>query len=78
MVQFSPYSLSNVQIRSDPHGTSSLTNSIKIVKGEGMPIEGTSRKGDLYIKTELENSKIPFKDREAVGVCHLRLIFVIC
>jgi hypothetical protein len=44
-----------------------------------MPIEGTSRKGDLYIKVDLENTKIPLKDREAVGVCfppiHLILLF---
>jgi DnaJ-class molecular chaperone len=50
---------------------SSLTSGVKIVKGEGMPIEGTSRKGDLYIKLDLENTRIPYKDREAVGVCFL-------
>jgi hypothetical protein len=33
-----------------------------------MPVEGTSRKGDLYIKTELENTKILFQDRGVVGV----------
>jgi len=56
-----------LKIRNDPNGTSCITNQIKIVKGEGMPIPGSSKKGDLYIKMDLDSTKIPYQDREAVG-----------
>jgi DnaJ family protein A protein 2 len=56
-----------LKIRNDPNGNSCLTNQIKIVKGEGMPIPGSSKKGDLYIKMDLDSTKIPYQDRDAVG-----------
>jgi len=56
-----------LKIRSDPSGQSCLSNSVKIVRGEGMPIEGTSRRGDLYIKTELDRGRLPYMEREKVA-----------
>jgi DnaJ family protein A protein 2 len=56
-----------LKIRNDPNGNSCLTSQVKIVKGEGMPIPGSSKKGDLYIKMDLDSTKIPYQDREAVG-----------
>jgi DnaJ-class molecular chaperone len=56
-----------LKIRNDPNGSSCISNQIKIVKGEGMPIPGSSKKGDLYIKMELDSSKIPYQNREVVG-----------
>jgi len=58
----------DLTIRSDPNGNSCLTNQIKMVKGEGMPIQGSSKRGDLYIKLDLETfTKVPYQDRDAVG-----------
>jgi DnaJ family protein A protein 2 len=56
-----------LKIRSDPVGNSSLINQVKIAKGEGMPMQGSSKKGDLYIKMDLDSTKVPYQDREAVG-----------
>jgi len=54
-------------IRNDPSGTNCVTNSTKIVKGEGMPVSGSSRKGDLYIKIELDSTaKTTYLPREEV------------
>jgi DnaJ-class molecular chaperone len=68
--QFDVKTLDNriLKIRSDPNGTVCIGKTHKVVKGEGLPVAGSqSRKGDLYVRLEVDTTRLPFKDREQVA-----------